>query len=609
MNKSIIPIKGMHCRSCEILIEEKLKEIPSIKNVQVNYKKANAIIYSKQPLDLLETNTINKAIQEAGYDIGVDDSKSWISLNPSEYWDLAKSLVLLLILYFIANKLGLFNINAGSTNNPSNLSVVLLIGLTAGVSTCMALVGGLILGISARHSEKHPEATPAQKFRPHLFFVLGRIIAYFLLGGIIGLIGKAFQLSGPVLGFMTIAVGAVMLIMGAQLTEIFPRLSNGGLTLPSGISKFFGIKKHHDKEYSHANSMLVGALTFFLPCGFTQAMQLYAMSTGNFWSGAFIMGAFALGTAPGLLGIGGLTSVLKGAFAKKFFKFTGLLVVFLAIFNISNGYRLTGWKNIFAFERSAQVTAKDDPNVKIENSIQVVRMTQSAGGYKPNKFTIKKGIPVKWIINSTDSNTCAASISMPKQNVRKALRLGENIIEFTPKEIGDIKFTCSMGMYSGKFTVVENDKPVSLNTDSAPKTSDAATTVPTPPAQDQPTTSTSQQKSTQPATTTPSVPKETPKPVDEVQAIKAVFDNASYTADSDITPNVFTVKAGKPVRFEITANANGAGCMSTIMIPGLVDDYELLEKGKTIKWEFTPTAGTYDITCAMGVSRGVLKVI
>jgi sulfite exporter TauE/SafE len=276
--------------------------------------------------------------------------------------------------------------------------------------------------------------------------VLGRVISYFVLGGLIGLLGKAFQLTGPMLGILTIAVGFVMLILGAQLTEMFPRLSSGSFTLPSSISKILGIKKHHEKEYSHSNSMLVGALTFFLPCGFTQAMQLYAMSTGNLWMGASIMGVFALGTAPGLLGIGGLTSVLKGAFAKKFFKFTGLVVIFLAIFNISNGWNLTGWKSIFLSESSSKSVVKDDPNVKMEDGIQIVRMTQTAYGYKPNKFTIMKGIPVKWIIDSIDSNSCAASILMPKQNIRKSLKPGDNIIQFTAKETGELKFTCGMGM-------------------------------------------------------------------------------------------------------------------------------------------------------------------
>lgn len=608
MNKITIPIKGMHCRSCELLIEEKLKEIPEVKNVQVSYKKSEATIYSKKQLDLFETTKINRAIQEAGYEVGVDDSESWISKNPSEYADLALSFIILLSLYYFAKGLGLFNISFNS-GNPSSLFVVLIVGLTAGVSTCMALVGGLVLGISARHSEKHPEATPSQKFRPHLYFNLGRIASYFLLGGAIGLIGKAFQLSGMSLGILTIVVGLVMLMMGLQLTEMFPRLSNGGLTLPSSVSKFFGIKKHHEKEYSHMNSAIVGALTFFLPCGFTQAMQLYAMSTGNFLSGALIMGTFAIGTAPGLLGIGGLTSVLKGTFAKKFFKFAGLLVIALSLFNISNGANLTGWKPALKRNIGAEESV-NDPNVTLENGVQIVKMDQLAGGYKPNRFTIKKGIPVKWIINSKKPDSCAASILAPKIGVKKFLELGENIIEFTPKETGEIKFSCTMGMYTGKFIVVENSEPKG-DIQSSAKPAD-------PPSVPSVAENSSPQSSTDSIANKPktgndsNIPtqEETPKPLaPEIQIIKATFNEVSWDADSDISPNEFAITANKPVRFEITANADGAGCMSTIMIPGIINEPELLEKGQTIKWEFTPDKGEYDITCAMGIPRGKIIAI
>jgi sulfite exporter TauE/SafE len=376
------------------------------------------------------------------------DEKGWISQNPSDYKNLAVAAVILFLLYLIAKKLGLANISTGSKGSPSSLLVVLVVGLTAGISTCMALVGGLILGISARHSEKHPEATPAQKFRPHLFFNLGRIVSYALLGGIIGLIGKAFQFSGLTLGLLTVIVGIVMLTLGIQLTEIFPKISSAHFTLPAGLAKLLGIKKSQDKEYSHFDSIATGALTFFLPCGFTQAMQLYAMTTGSFWHGAAIMGIFALGTAPGLLSIGGLTSFIKGAFAKNFFRFAGLLVVTLALLNISNGFHLLGWKGI-SISRETNIS----PTAKIENGYQIVNMTQSAGGYSPNKFTIQKGIPVKWIINSTNANSCSSGIVSSQLNIRKFLSQGENTIEFTPTVPGDISFSCTMGMYTGKFTV------------------------------------------------------------------------------------------------------------------------------------------------------------
>lgn len=577
MNKTIVPIKGMHCRSCEILVEEKLKENPDIKNVSVSYKDKEARIYSHHPLDM---GKVRSAVIEAGYDVGKDDSKSWFSQNPTDYLDLFISALLLLALYLIGKRFGLFNISTGR-NNSSGLLFVLVIGLTAGVSTCMALVGGLVLGISARHAEKHPEATAAQKFRPHLFFNLGRISSYFLLGGVVGLIGKAFQLSGTLLGVLTIGVGIVMFILGLQLTEIFPRVSSGGLTLPSGIARMLGIKKHHEKEYSHTNSMLVGALTFFLPCGFTQAMQLYAMSTGSFWSGALIMGTFALGTAPGLLGIGGLSSVLKGSFAKKFFKFAGLVVVVLATINISNGLNLTGWKSIFTESSGSAAVSANDPNVKLVNGVQEVRMTQLAGAYKPNQFTIRQGIPVKWIIDSK-SDSCSSSITIQKLGIRKYLQPGENVIEFTPKDIGDLRFSCLMGMYNGKFTVIKNDLP------SQPVAPQPPTTAP---------------QSSLPTTEAPE--NVTAKPVD-VQKISATYIDAY----KDIDPKEFTVSANKPVKFSIDVKERAWGCMSSITIPGLDSDIFDLKPDQNIVFEFTPSKkGTYKITCGMGVPRGKIIVI
>jgi len=579
--ETVIPIKGMHCRSCEILIAERLQELSGVKSVQVSYKKSQATIYFE---GLLSTDDIKDAIEESGYGLGINSSKPWISKNFQDYYELTWAAFILLIIYIVAKQFGLFDINVAS-NNPSSLLVVLLVGLTAGLSTCMALVGGLILGIAARHSEKHPDASPTQKFRPHLYFNIGRIGSYFILGGVIGLIGKAFQLSGPTLGVLTIIVGLVMLTLGLQLTEVFPKLSSGGLTLPAGISKFLGLKKKNDKEYSHSNSLIIGALTFFLPCGFTQAMQLYAMSTGSFIQGAMIMGIFALGTAPGLLGIGGLTSIVRGSFAKKFFKFAGLMVIALSIFNLSNGYNLTGWSGIFSGD-SGSTEIVDDPNVVMENGIQVARMKQLPGGYQPNKFVIKKGIPVKWIVEATNIDVCSSSIVANKIGIKKFLELGENIFEFTPKETGEIKFSCTMGMYSGKFIVIEGN--VSEQDTSAGKqvVSEENGSEPKP-------DSVSKNDSVVDISDT------------DIQIIKATYQDYY----NDISPKEFSVQAGKKVRFEISSKEDGDGCMASIMIPGLVDRPEFLTTSKIIRFEFTPEKrGTYLITCAMGVPRGEIVV-
>ncbi len=587
MKKTIIPIKGMHCRSCEVLIGDALKEIPNVKSVHVSLKNKQAEVYSKGPLD---REKVEAAVAEAGYSVGGDGPKPWFSHKEEDYIDLALAFAILFMLYIVLKRADLFNFNVGSPESAADLVVVLLIGLTAGVSTCMALVGGLVLGISARHAEKHPEATPFQKFRPHVFFNIGRLFSYVLLGGAIGLLGQAFQISSLGLGLMTMGVGVVMLMLGLQLIEIFPRLSNGLLTLPSGISRALGIKKHHEREYSHGNSMLVGALTFFLPCGFTQAMQLFAMSTGSFTAGALIMGTFALGTAPGLLGIGGLTSVIKGAFAKKFFKFAGLIVIGLAFFNLSNGYNLTGWTRPEWLDFSAS-SENQGGAVELKDGVQIVEMEQARFGYSPNEFTITRGVPVQWIVTSIDSNTCASSLVVPDLNIQRQLQPGENVIEFTPTETGDLNFSCSMGMYRGVFHVEEVSVSESSEAEFSSDNAENRTTI----SVDETVETSAEAEVVQESTLLDT----------GVQLLRTTYASLA----DDIQPYDFTVKAGQPVRFEVDVQVEGQGCMGSIMIPGLADEPQWLEEGKTVAFDFTPTEkGNYLITCAMGIPRGQIVV-
>src|SRR3990167_882042 len=278
MQKTTVPIKGMHCRSCELLIEDELTQIPGVTKAEVSEKKACAIVHYENSLNAADVET---AVKKDGYDIGFNEKKPWFSKKLDDYIDVFYALFALGALYVVVNMLGLTKLFAVSASHPTNLVTVLLIGLTAGFSTCMALIGGLVLGVSARFSEIHPNASGLQKFKPHLFFNAGRIASFIFFGGIIGLLGSMFQLSGFSLGLMTLAVALVMLTLGMQLTGLFPKFENFKLTIPTSIGKFLGLKDQQNKEYSHKNALLMGATTFFLPCGFTQAMQLYAISTGN----------------------------------------------------------------------------------------------------------------------------------------------------------------------------------------------------------------------------------------------------------------------------------------------------------------------------------------
>ena len=446
MTTCALSIKGMHCRSCEILIEHELKKLPGITSVNVNHNTGMASVSSDEPLD---ERAVQEVLQRAGYSLGSEELP-WFSRHAKDYAELGMAFLMAMGLYFIASSLGIVNISTNHGSNYGNLFTVLAIGLTAGVSTCMALVGGLVLGSSARYAEKHPMATGIQKFTPHIYFNIGRIVLYFILGGVIGWAGSIFQLSTSTLGYLMVAVGGVMLLLGGQLVDIFPRLKKISFTLPKGISQALGIHQKADQEYSHTNAMVSGALTFFLPCGFTQAMQLYAVSTGDFKTGALIMGAFALGTAPALLGIGGLSSLMKGARARLFYATIGILVIAFGLYNIQSALV------VYPSTSSPQDTSSYYPVISDTagtQNTQTITMTQDASGYTPDTLRVKAGVPVRWVITSTSSFTCASSIVVPSLGISTNLKKGENVIEFTPTKTGSIPFSCSMGMYRGTIIV------------------------------------------------------------------------------------------------------------------------------------------------------------
>jgi sulfite exporter TauE/SafE/copper chaperone CopZ len=628
--KIIVPIKGMHCKSCEILIEQELKELKGVNHVNADYRRSEADIYYHDAEPSAEH--IAEAIGQAGYSVGTsEDNKNFLSRNKSDYKDLGLAALFLVGIYFLLKGLGITNLSVGAASSDLTAPLILMVGLTAGFSTCMALVGGLILGISAKHSEAHPEATASEKFRPHLFFQAGRIIAFAVLGGLLGLLGSVFQLSSTWLGVLTVAVGLVMLVMGLQLIEIFPWAKNFKFALPKTLGRVLGIS-NHQKEYSHKNSLVLGALTFFLPCGFTQAMQVYAVSTGSFWGGVTVMTLFALGTMPGLLGIGGLTSVVKGVLARRFFKLAGLAVIIFAVFNMANGFGLAG------FDLSLGQTAKgsvevNDPNVTLVNGVQVVKMKETARGYEPNSFTVKKGVPVKWVITAEAPYTCAASIILSKYGIRKNLVQGENIIEFTPTEAGKLRFSCSMGMYTGVFNVVDG------NGKTGPSANDVDETAPVAGCSINGAGSGSsggcgggasgggcgcgggsgggcgggnKQFTPNPGTTETSAVAPVEAPVVQTAPtapVKTQVIKTSFTVANDIQPNTFTVKAGVPVQFIVDPKEDGVGCMAAITIPGLYDQVILLEAGKRITMNFTPTkSGKYMIACAMNIPRGYIVV-
>jgi sulfite exporter TauE/SafE/copper chaperone CopZ len=323
-----VAVGGMTCVNCEILVARRLKEASGVERVRVDYARAYAEIDYRGDLDMA---TLQRAIAEEGYFVKPwDESAAAARENTTkDYAEIIGIFAILVGIIFAIQHFDLFPRSLAITET-MNLSLVFLIGLVASISSCMAVTGGLLVAAAAAYNANSPTIPGIQRLKPHIYFNAGRIISYTLLGGAVGALGSLLTLSAEANGFLTLAASAIMIVLGLQMLRLLPRF--GRVLLPKSIAH-----KVHDlaSRKVKGGAFTLGALTFFLPCGFTQALQLYVLGKGSIMTGALTMLVFALGTLPALLSLSALSSFAKGAFQKRFLRIAGRRLSCLA-FSISN---------------------------------------------------------------------------------------------------------------------------------------------------------------------------------------------------------------------------------------------------------------------------------
>ncbi len=437
-----INIRGMTCSSCEILLERKLKAVPGVTSVSIDHHTGIATISAKK--DSLPSSTkIEAVIRKAGYTMSENETPQ---ANNQQWLEIGGSLLVIFALYKIFAAFDLVSL-APSTSGVLSIGGVFVIGLVAGTSSCLAVTGGLLLALAAKHNQIHKKEASWKKFALLMHFNIGRLVSYALFGGLVGILGKSITLNTQASGYMSIAVALIMLYVSLTILRIIP---SGSFPIrpPKRLSHWI----HSLSESDHpAAPFTLGAFTFFLPCGFTQSLQLVALASGSFYLGGLVMFTFALGTLPSLIGLSVVASTARGAASRIFLRFSGALVLILALVNLHSGLALTGFDLSSFFDRSPSSRASAPP---IVGGVQEISMKVTRSGYEPNNLTISAGIPVRWKIDGTGAAGCTNIMTIPSLNVSQTLRSGENIIEFTPPKKGQLAFMCSMGMVRGSFTVL-----------------------------------------------------------------------------------------------------------------------------------------------------------
>lgn len=324
MNTHKFYIKGTKCQSCKIIIEEELSTMKSVSEVNVDLN-SKSISIAMLDNDNQENfiDEANRRLKDHGYviDITQENTKS------NKWRDLIFGALISILFIIGFQQLQNLGLDSRIGSPAQSLLAPFVIGLIASVSTCLAVVGGLVLTLSSHYAKS--EGT----WRSQLSFHIGRLISFAILGGVLGAVGSIFQFSIYSHAVVAIIVSTFMLFNGASLIDGFniaPKFSFSGVFLKMAM------------QYSKLTSntlipFIVGFITFFLPCGFTQSMQLFALQTGSFQQSSLIMLSFALGTLPTLILIS-YTSLTfsRSKYAPIFFNAAACVIIFLAIEGIYN---------------------------------------------------------------------------------------------------------------------------------------------------------------------------------------------------------------------------------------------------------------------------------
>lgn len=450
-------ISGMTCVNCQNKIERELKNIKGIISVNVNYSSGTGNITFDS--SAIRFAYIEKLVENLGYTIINPEKSNRKSVKEeNSITQILGAGLVIFALYTVMNRLGVINIFNSFPEAKSGMGygVLFAIGLLTSVH-CIAMCGGINLSqsISNRQSiscqnESASDNKIFSKFRPGILYNSGRVVSYTIIGGLVGALGSVFSISGAGKGLVAIVAGIFMVIMGLNMLNIFPSLRRLNPRMP----KIFAVKINEQKKGNRP--FYVGILNGLMPCGPLQAMQLYALSTGDPIKGAFAMLAFSLGTVPMMFGLGALSSILTKKFTGRMMTASAVLVVILGVFMFNNGISLSGYQlTIPSIGFSKSDAQESEVAAEMIEGIQVVTTRLTTSGYEP--INIKAGVPVRWTIKAevSDITGCNNTIVIPAYNIQKTLEPGENIIEFIPTESGTVPYSCWMGMIRSHITITE----------------------------------------------------------------------------------------------------------------------------------------------------------
>lgn len=348
----------------------------------------------------------------------------------------------------------------------SQLTVAFITGLTTGGLSCLAVQGGLLASSLAHQIEQDYAGQIGQKKSkqpaprtnsalPISLFLAAKLVAYTLLGALLGWVGSYLTFSPMTRAMLLFAIGIFMVGNALRMFNVHPIFRYFSIEPPKFVTRYI---RRTAKGADTATPLFLGFLTVFIPCGITQAMMATALGTGSALVGAALMFAFTLGTSPVFFIVAYLTTELGAKLEKFFMRFVAVVVLVLGIYTVDSGLNLMGspfslqnmTRNWFAPQ--AEVAA---PAVPAKDGEIVLNVQNN--GYSPGILRAPAGKDLTLNLVTNNTYSCARDFVIPDLNFYQLLPdTGTVQVNIPAQEAGStLFFTCSMGMYTGRIVFEE----------------------------------------------------------------------------------------------------------------------------------------------------------
>lgn len=210
------------------------------------------------------------------------------------------------------------------------VSLAFLTGLL-GSAHCLGMCGGLVTALAL--AGKRLQVGPWF----HLFYHLGRISTYALIGAAVGWLGSAIVLTDAIRDMARIILvcsDLFIVLVGFGSLGIFPAFNLIDLDSRFSLRALGGGVQRLLRLPHSLIAFPLGLLLGLLPCGFVYAMALTAAQTTDIWYGSLIMLSFGAGTLPALLLFGGAAQWLTHTTRRWMLRGAGIVVISMGLYNL-----------------------------------------------------------------------------------------------------------------------------------------------------------------------------------------------------------------------------------------------------------------------------------